>query len=220
MYLLSTGEISNGFWAKDSLGIRHQERPKQQQRSLFDNLPIHYPLSANTLKRTLATTARYNRMKPFRNSLLIAGAFLLQLASASFILTQNDQGAQIACCPQGNDPASPDCCDAKHHQPGSDKAGYRCCSLEQFAKSVVCGNLGKIMVDGECVCPSNMIEDASGICQVATPAPSCESGLHEGKYIERCFIYALAPLKRLAGTDDLRYRKVLPLSIDKWPVWA
>ncbi|PTB64664.1 hypothetical protein BBK36DRAFT_27295, partial [Trichoderma citrinoviride] len=100
-----------------------------------------------------------------------------------------------------------DCCDAKRHQPGSDKAGYRCCSLEQFAKSVVCGNLGKIMVDGECVCPSNMIEDASGVCQVAIPAPSCESGLHEGKHTGRCFIYALAPLKRLAGTDDLRYRK-------------
>ncbi|PTB76770.1 hypothetical protein M440DRAFT_1469901 [Trichoderma longibrachiatum ATCC 18648] len=84
------------------------------------------------------------------------------------------------------------------HLPGADKAGYRCCSLEQFAKGVACSSLGKIMVDGECVCPSDMIEDAGGLCQDVTPAPSCESGLREGK----CYIFKLS--HGLFGLDTLQ----------------
>ncbi|KAL6882864.1 hypothetical protein HDV57DRAFT_494790 [Trichoderma longibrachiatum] len=137
-------------------------------------------------------------MKPFRLNLILLGVSLLHLALSSFILIQNDQGAQIACCPQAYDPASSDCCDAKQHLPGADKAGYRCCSLEQFAKGVACSSLGKIMVDGECVCPSDMIEDAGGLCQDVTPAPSCESGLREGK----CYIFKLS--HGLFGLDTLQ----------------
>ncbi|KAL7807018.1 hypothetical protein V8C44DRAFT_360316 [Trichoderma aethiopicum] len=44
------------------------------------------------------------------------------------------------------------------------------------------------MVDGECVCPSDMIEDADGLCQDVTPPPSCDSGLREGK----CYIFKLS----------------------------
>ncbi|KAH0491682.1 hypothetical protein TgHK011_003099 [Trichoderma gracile] len=127
-------------------------------------------------------------MKPFRLGFLTVGVFFLHLALASFILTQNQQGTQIACCAQGNDPATSTCCDAKQHLPGTEKAGYRCCPLAQFAKGVVCGSLGKIMVDGECVCPSDMIEDADGLCQNITTEPSCKSGLHEGK----CYLFKLS----------------------------
>ncbi|KAL6866727.1 hypothetical protein J3F83DRAFT_715551 [Trichoderma novae-zelandiae] len=56
-----------------------------------------------------------------------------------------------------------------------------------FAKGVVCGSLGKIMADGECGCPPGMIEHAGGVCQLATPAPSCESGLREGK----CYLFKM-----------------------------
>ena len=128
-------------------------------------------------------------MKPFRLSFLIIGVFFLHLALASFILTQNEKGAQIACCAQGNDSASSHCCDAKQHLPGSDKAGYRCCPLDQFARGVVCSSLGKILADGECVCPFDMIEDANGLCQDNTPEPSCKSGLYEGKFQRKSRLY-------------------------------
>ncbi|EGR46776.1 uncharacterized protein TRIREDRAFT_31069, partial [Trichoderma reesei QM6a] len=88
----------------------------------------------------------------------------------------------------GNDSASSHCCDAKQHLPGSDKAGYRCCPLDQFARGVVCSSLGKILADGECVCPFDMIEDANGLCQDNTPEPSCKSGLYEGK----CYLFKVS----------------------------
>ncbi|KAJ5081870.1 hypothetical protein NUU61_010134 [Penicillium alfredii] len=92
------------------------------------------------------------------------------------------------CCLEGqNLLGSPetafDCCAEGHDLTGSAEAGYRCCpSGEVFdgetckRKEPTCQN-GKVLVNGECVCPAGSKETDDGKCK----KQKCSSGLETGK---------------------------------------
>lgn len=105
-------------------------------------------------------------------------------------LTWNEDGSFIACCAPGyaligSQDSAFDCCTINQYVTGSDATGYKCCPLGQIYDGSKCRypdpdcTDGKILVDGACACPINLIEYTDGSCR-EPPPPACDSGVREG----------------------------------------
>ncbi|KAH8424285.1 cysteine-rich secreted protein [Aspergillus melleus] len=76
-----------------------------------------------------------------------------------------------------------DCCATGHDLAGSKDTGYICCPQGEVYDGVVCKAAepvcqnGKVLVNGECVCPKGTKEGKHGTCEVV----KCDSGLQTGK---------------------------------------
>lgn len=94
----------------------------------------------------------------------------------------------FACCSDGQNllgstDTAFDCCAASHDLAGSAETGYHCCptgySFDGQMCKQVCKN-GKVLVDGQCVCPDGTIDVGDGTCK-PKPSVDCSSGLQSGK---------------------------------------
>jgi hypothetical protein len=80
-----------------------------------------------------------------------------------------------------------DCCADGHELAGSPQAGYHCCptgySFDGEQCKQVCKN-GKLLVNGQCVCPEGTVEAQDGSCQgrKKPTKQTCSSGLESGEY--------------------------------------
>lgn len=118
--------------------------------------------------------------------------------------TLSKDKTHFACCKEGQSLlGSPetafDCCAADHDLAGSADVGYHCCptgfSYDGNVCKQVCQN-GRVLVDGQCVCPEGTVDAGDGTCKTNTPKPKpqteCTSGLESGKFI--LFTYHFPPL--------------------------
>lgn len=78
-----------------------------------------------------------------------------------------------------------DCCADGHDLAGSPQTGYHCCpsgyTFDGQQCKQQCKN-GKLLVNGQCVCPEGAVQAEDGNCQVRQKA-LCTSGLESGEYI-------------------------------------
>ncbi|OTB09181.1 hypothetical protein M426DRAFT_34099, partial [Hypoxylon sp. CI-4A] len=96
--------------------------------------------------------------------------------------TWNADKTFLACCIPGHRLLGDihtafDCCADGHSLTGNDRTGYRCCPVGQSYDGYQCGSVckhGRIMVDGECVCPPGTSPAADGGCKGPV---GCDSGL-------------------------------------------
>ncbi|KAI0387113.1 hypothetical protein F5Y04DRAFT_243033 [Hypomontagnella monticulosa] len=107
-------------------------------------------------------------------------------------LTLNRDGTFAACCAPGQrllgtPETAFDCCADGHELVGSYHTGYQCCPRGQSYDGVRCGSLcrnGKVMIDGECVCPRGTVAAADGTCKRPV---GCDSGIITGK----CYVFKM-----------------------------
>ncbi|KAI0843968.1 hypothetical protein F5Y00DRAFT_249822 [Daldinia vernicosa] len=98
----------------------------------------------------------------------------------------------VACCAPGqrllgSPDTAFDCCAEGHDLVGSDHTGYRCCPIGQSYDGIRCGwvcSNGKVMVDGQCVCPLGTSPAADGGCRGPI---GCDSGITTGK----CYVFRM-----------------------------
>ncbi|KAH1271231.1 hypothetical protein KXX33_001053 [Aspergillus fumigatus] len=93
-----------------------------------------------------------------------------------------------------------DCCADGHDLAGSAQTGYHCCptgySFDGQQCKQVCKN-GRLMVNGQCVCPEGTAEANDGSCQAKTQT-MCTSGLERGK----CYTFTAENGNRLGLRND------------------
>ncbi|KAK4240377.1 hypothetical protein C8A03DRAFT_13276 [Achaetomium macrosporum] len=122
--------------------------------------------------------------------------------------TLSDDKKRFACCLEGQHLlGSPetafDCCADGHDLAGSPQAGYHCCPTGytydgRLCKPVPTCKNGKVLVNGQCVCPEGTVEAADGTCQTRQPTGHCESGLETGK----CYTFTAENGNRLGLRND------------------
>lgn len=112
---------------------------------------------------------------------------------ASLSFSNDDKYA--ACCEEDTHlsgaPGSFECCAEDHEVSGSKKTGYTCCPIGQVFDGNVCAkpkrcDNGKIMKDGECVCPPGTKEAPDGTCKKTNDDRDkgrCSSGIQEGMFL-------------------------------------
>lgn len=107
-------------------------------------------------------------------------------AAAGTVPTLSADKKYFACCIAGqNLLGSPDtafdCCAPGHDLVGSTDTGYHCCPTGYTFDGKICKPVcknGKVLVDGQCVCPDGTVDAGDGTCK---PKPACSSGLQSGK---------------------------------------
>ncbi|KAI1090030.1 hypothetical protein F5B19DRAFT_494857 [Rostrohypoxylon terebratum] len=80
-----------------------------------------------------------------------------------------------------------DCCAPGHSLTGTDRNGYKCCPTGQFFDGLRCGGVcmnGRVMVDGQCVCPPGTSSTADGSCKALA---GCDSGITTGA----CYLFRM-----------------------------
>lgn len=112
------------------------------------------------------------------------------------VLTYTENKEFIACCASdqnllGSEDTAFDCCYPDQHLTGSHKTGYRCCLKDQIYDGA-CHDPksncieGKILMNGRCVCPSNMVETHDGHCRPLYSTAKCEPDVYEGILPHSC----------------------------------
>jgi hypothetical protein len=106
------------------------------------------------------------------------------------VLTYTEDKEFIACCARDQDllgsrDTAFDCCYSNQHLAGSHKTGYRCCTKGQIYDGTCRDSKpscieGKILTNGKCVCPSNMVETHDGYCRPLYSPAKCEPDVYEG----------------------------------------